>query len=147
MRTTLGWIAAASLVSVLLTACATRREMPAALDVVRAKFDAVNRHDLHAITSAYAADARVMASDFCSARVGRDEVQRTYTALLAVEDLSVRVDETIADGSRVLARIRVRGAVRGQRFEIPVANYLEVRDGFIAYDLGVFDTAARPCQQ
>ena len=147
MRTTLGWIAAVLFTSVFLTACATGREMPAALDVVRAKFDAVNRHDLHAIASAYAPDARVMASDFCSPRVGRDEVERTYTALLAIEDLSVHVDETIADGSGVLARIRVQGAVRGQRFEIPIANYFEVRDGLIAYDLGVFDTGTRPCQK
>ena len=87
-----------------------------------------------------------MASDFCAPRIGRAEVERTYTALLAIEDLSVSVDEAIADGSRVLMRIRVRGAIRGQRFELPIANYFEVRDGLIAYDLGVFDNADRPCR-
>jgi limonene-1,2-epoxide hydrolase len=147
MRTILGWIAAAVFTSVFLTACATGREVPSAPDVVRAKFDAVNRHDLQAIASAYAPDARVMASDFCSPRIGGDQVERTYTALLSIEDLSVSVDQTIADGSSVLARIRVRGAIRGQRFEIPIANYFEVRDGLIAYDLGLFDNAGRTCQQ
>ena len=147
MRTMLGWIAAALITSILVTACATSRDTPSALAVVRAKFEAVNRHDLHAIAAAYAPNARVMASDFCAPRIGRAEVERTYTALLAIEDLGVSVDETIADGSRVLARIRVRGAIRGQRFELPISNYFEVRDGLIAYDLGVFDTAARPCQQ
>jgi hypothetical protein len=121
--------------------------MPSALAVVRAKFDAVNRHDLQAIAAAYAADARIMASDFCAPRIGRAEVERTYTALLAIEDLGVSVDDAIADGNRVLARIRVRGAIRGQRFELPISNYFEVRDGLIAYDLGVFDTGTRPCQQ
>jgi limonene-1,2-epoxide hydrolase len=140
-------ISAGLFTSVLLAACATAPQATPPLDVVRAKFDAVNRHDLNAIVAAYAADARVMASDFCSPRIGRDAVERTYTALLAVEDLSVNVDQAIADGNKVLMRIRVSGAVRGQRFEIPIANYFEVHDGLIAYDLGVFDNAARPCRQ
>jgi limonene-1,2-epoxide hydrolase len=139
-------IAAALFASILLTACATGRDTTSAVDVVRAKFEAVNRHDLQAIASAYAPDARVMASDFCAPRIGRAEVERTYQGLLAIEDLSVSVDEAIADGSRVLMRIRVRGAIRGQRFELPIANYFEVRDGLIAYDLGVFDNANRPCR-
>jgi limonene-1,2-epoxide hydrolase len=147
MRTPLGCIAAGLLASMVLTGCATGRAGPSPIDVVRAKFDAVNRHDLQAIAAAYAPDARVMASDFCAPRIGRAEVERTYRALLSIEDLNVRVDETIADGSRVLARIRVGGAVRGQRFEVPIANSFEVRDGLIAYDLGVFDTAGRPCQK
>jgi hypothetical protein len=144
---TLKRVLAALFASVLLTACATTRQATAPLDVVRAKFDAVNRHDLQAIAAAYAPDARVMASDFCAARIGRAAVERTYTALLAIEDLSVSVEQAIADGSNVLMRIRVRGAIRGQRFEVPIANYFEVRDGLIAHDLGVFDNGARPCQQ
>jgi limonene-1,2-epoxide hydrolase len=140
-------ISAGLFASVLLAACATAPQATPPLEVVRAKFEAVNRHDLDAIVAAYAPDVRVMASDFCSPRIGRDAVERTYTALLAIEDLSVHVDEAIADGNRVLMRIRVSGAVRGQRFEIPIANYFEVRDGFIAYDLGVFDNATRPCRQ
>ncbi len=144
---TLKCVSAGLFASVLLTACATTRESTPPLAVVRAKFDAVNRHDLHAITAAYAPDARLMASDFCAARIGRDAVERTYTALLAIEDLSVSVDQAIADGNQVLMRIKVRGAIRGQRFEVPIANYFEVRDGLITYDLGVFDNGARPCQQ
>jgi len=147
MRMTLGWIAAGLLAGIVLTACATGRAGPPPEHVVRAKFDAVNKHDLRAITAAYASDARVMASDFCAPRVGRGEVERTYTALLSsIDDLSVHVDETIAEGSRVLARIRVGGAVHGQRFEVPISNYFEVRNGLIAYDLGVFDAAGRPCR-
>ena len=134
--------------SFMLTACATVQEATPPIDVVRAKFEAVNRHDLQAITAAYAPDARIIASDFCAPRVGHDAVERTYSALLgSIEDLSVRVDQAIADGNKVLMRIRVLGAVRGQRFEVPISNYFEVRDGLIAYDLGVFDTMARPCRQ
>jgi limonene-1,2-epoxide hydrolase len=134
--------------SFLLTACATVQKATPPLDVVRAKFDAVNRHDLQAITAAYAPDARLMASDFCAPRVGHDAVERTYSGLLgSIEDLSVSIDQAIADGNNVLMRIRVQGAVRGQRFEVPISNYFEVRDGLIAYDLGVFDNGSRPCRQ
>jgi len=140
-------ISAGLITGILLTSCATVPEATPPLDVVRAKFEAVNRHDLSAIVAAYAPDAHVMASDFCAPRIGRDAVERTYRALLAIEDLNVGVDEAIADGNRVLMRIRVRGAVQGHRFEIPIANYFEVHAGLIAYDLGVFDNAARPCRQ
>jgi hypothetical protein len=145
-------ISAGIVTGILLTSCATVQQAPPPLaapplDVVRAKFDAVNRHDLAAIVAAYAPDAQLMASDFCSPRNGRAAVERTYRALLAIEDLNVGIDEAIPDGNRVLLRIRVRGALRGQRFEIPIANYFEVRDGLIAYDLGVFNNGTRPCQQ
>ena len=145
-------ISTGMIAGLLLTSCATAPEAGPPLaappvDVVRAKFEAVNRHDLAAIVAAYAPDARLMASDFCSPRSGRDAVERTYRALLAIEDLKVDIDESIADGNRVLMRIRVRGAFRGQRFEIPIANYFEVRAGLIAYDLGVFNNGTRPCQQ
>jgi hypothetical protein len=144
-------IQAGMIAGILLTSCATVPQVPPPqapppLDVVRAKFDAVNRRDLAAIVAAYAPDAHLMASDFCAPRNGRESVQRTYTALLAIEDLNVSVDEAIADGNRVLMRIRVRGAFKGQRFEIPIANYFEVRAGLIAYDLGVFNNGTRPCQ-
>lgn len=39
------------------------------------------------------------------------------------------------------------GSVGGQRFEVPIADFFEVRDGLIVYDLGVFDNAGRPCRQ
>jgi hypothetical protein len=44
-------------------------------------------------------------------------------------------------------RSSVLGSVRGQRFEVPIADYFEVRNGLIVYDLGVFDNAGRPCRQ
>ncbi|HKQ14299.1 MAG TPA: nuclear transport factor 2 family protein [Steroidobacteraceae bacterium] len=141
-------LAAGLFASCLLTACATVQKATPPLDVVRAKFDAVNRHDLQAITAAYAPDARLLASDFCAPRVGHAAVERTYSGLLgSIEDLSVSIDQAIADGNNVLMHIRVQGAVHGQRFEVPISNYFEVRDGLIAYDLGVFDNGSRPCRQ
>ena len=131
-----------------LTGCATTTPHPAPLDTVRAKFDAVNRHDLHAVIESYAPQARLMASDFCAPRIGRSEVERTYTALFSsIDDLSVRIDQALADGNYVAVRFRVLGAVGGQRFEVPIADFFEVRDGLIVYDLGVFDNAGRPCRK
>jgi uncharacterized protein len=131
-----------------LASCATPPPHPAPLDAVRAKFDAVNRHDLRAVVASYAPQARLMASDFCAPRIGRSEVERTYTALFSsVADLSVRLDQVQADGNHVAVRFSVLGSVGGQRFEVPIADFFEVRDGLIVYDLGVFDNAGRPCRQ
>jgi ketosteroid isomerase-like protein len=131
-----------------LASCASVPGHPAPLDVVRAKFAAVNRHDLQAITQSYAPEARLMASDFCAPRIGRHEVERTYRALFdSIDDLSVRLDEALPDGDRVAVRFRVLGAAGGRRFEVPIANFFEVRDGLIVYDLGVFDNGGRACRQ
>jgi ketosteroid isomerase-like protein len=53
----------------------------------------------------------------------------------------------LADGSHVAVRFRVSGSAAGQRFEVPIANFFEVRDGLIVYDLGVFDNGGRPCRR
>ena len=136
------------LTSVLLAACSGMPSRPEPEDVVRNKFAAVNRHDLQAVTQSYAPDARLMASDFCAPRIGRQEVERTYRALFAsIEDLSVQLDEVRPDGNRIMVRFRVLGAVGGRRFEVPIANFFEVRDGLIVYDLGVFDNGGRACRQ
>jgi ketosteroid isomerase-like protein len=131
-----------------LASCATTTPQLAPVDAVRAKFDAVNRHDLRAVVGSYAPQARLMASDFCAPRIGRSGVERTYAALFgSIDDLSVRLDHVLADGNHVAVRFRVLGAVDGQRFEVPIADFFEVRDGLIVYDLGVFDNARRPCRQ
>jgi len=82
----------------------------------------------------------------CAPRIGRSEVERTYTALFSINDLSVRLDHVLADGNHVAVRFRVLGSIGGQRFEVPIADFFEVRDGLIVYDLGVFDNAGRPCR-
>ena len=136
------------LAGIALASCATTPPQPVPVDAVRAKFDAVNRHDLRAVVESYAPQARLMASDFCAPRTGRSEVERTYTALFSsIDDLSVRLDHVLADGNYVAVRFRVLGAVGGQRFEVPIADFFEVRDGLIVYDLGVFDNGSRPCRQ
>jgi ketosteroid isomerase-like protein len=135
------------LLCALLSSCAAAPSRPAPADVVRSKFDAVNRHDLRAVTESYAPDARLLASDFCAPRLGRQEVERTYRALFeSIQDLSVQLDEVLPDGNRVAVRFRVLGAAGGRRFEVPIANYFEVRDGLIVYDLGVFDKGKRACR-
>jgi ketosteroid isomerase-like protein len=147
MNTKAGKTACMLLALGVLASCATTPPHPAPLDAVRTKFDAVNRHDLRAVVESYAPHARLMASDFCAPRIGRSEVERTYTALFgSINDLSVRLDHVLADGDHVAVRFRVLGSIGGQRFEVPIADFFEVRDGLIVYDLGVFDNAGRPCR-
>lgn len=112
--------------------------------VVRAKFAAVNRHDLAGVVASYAPDARLTASNFCAPRQGRAEVERTYrTMFAALPDLAVTLDEVVASGEAVAVRFRVRSAAAG--LEVPIADFFTVRNGLIERDDGLFDNGGRAC--
>lgn len=112
--------------------------------VVRAKFAAVNRHDLAAVIASYAPQARLTASNFCAPREGLAEVERTYRALFAaLPDLAVTLDEVVTQGETVAVRFRVRSAAAGM--EVPIADFFTVRNGLIERDDGLFDNGGRPC--
>ena len=112
--------------------------------VVRAKFAAVNRHDLAGVIASYAPQARLTASNFCAPREGLAEVERTYRALFAaLPDLAVTLDEVVTQGETVAVRFRVRSAAAGM--EVPIADFFTVRDGLIERDDGLFDNGGRPC--
>jgi ketosteroid isomerase-like protein len=114
--------------------------------VVEAKFAAVNRHVVADIVAFYATDARLTASDFCTPRRGKADVQRTYQSLLALfPDIAAEVHEYFVQGERVAVNLTVRGSVQGRTFAVPVANYFTVRNGLIESDDGIFDTRGRPC--
>lgn len=118
-----------------------------ATSVVTAKFDAVNRHDIDQIVAAYAETATLTATDFCAARIGRNEVRRTYRDIFsAVPDVHAEIVELLADGNRVAVRVRLRGAVGGQPFELSLMNFFTVNDGLITRDDGIFDNGGRNCR-
>ena len=112
--------------------------------VVSAKFDAVNRHEISDIVSFYAPEAVLTASDFCAARHGRAEVQRTYEAIFnAVPDIRAEVVEIVKQDNRIAARVILRS--RERKFELPIMNFFTVRKGKIVRDDGIFDNGGRPC--
>jgi len=112
--------------------------------VVRAKFAAVNRHDLAGVAASYGPQARLTASNFCAPRQGRAEVERTYrTMFAALPDLAVTLDEVVASGETVAVRFRVRSAAAG--LEISIADFFTVRNGLIERDDGLFDNGGRAC--
>lgn len=114
--------------------------------VVEAKFAAVNRHAIADIVALYSPDGQVTASDFCQPRRGRADVQRTYQYLFdTFPDIVADVHEYIVERDRVAVRFTARGQVRGQSFNLPIANFFTVRNGLIESDDGVFDTRGRPC--
>jgi ketosteroid isomerase-like protein len=126
--------------------CATTLPPASAKSVVQAKFAAVNRHSLEDIVALYAVDAAVTAPDFCSPRHGRDDVRRTYQALFsAYPDISVEVQEYVAEGDRVAVRFVVRSNLPDRSFAVPIMNFFSVRNGVIVSDDGLFDTRGRKC--
>lgn len=118
-----------------------------AASVIRAKFDAVNRHDIDQIVAAYAETATLTATDFCAPRLGRSEVRRTYRDIFsAVPDVRAEIVELLVDGNRVAVQLRLRGTVAGQPFALSLMNFFTVADGLITRDDGIFDNGGRTCR-
>src|SRR5205814_1232501 len=131
-----------------LTACAINKEQTSAKGVVEERFAAVRRHDVDAITALYATNAVETSPGFCHERVGQDGVRRTYTELFqAYPDISDDVIVTVVDGDRVAVQFvaRSRRPDGTVLFEVPLANFLTVRNGLITRDETYFDTKGRPC--
>lgn len=132
-----------ALVAALATPAAAA---PSAREVVKAKFDAVNRHAVADVVALYAPDAMVTASDFCAPRRGRDDVRRTYEAIIGgVPDVVADVQEMIVEGDRVAVKFVVRSRLPGRAFDVPILDLFTVRDGLIVRDDGIFDNHGRAC--
>jgi len=116
---------------------------PAPEAVVRAMFDAFNRHDVGAMVELYAPDARLTSSDFCAPR-GKADIRRTYDALFrAFPDINDRVEILVVQGDTVAVRFMAK-STSGQT-DMPIHTFLKVRDGLILSDDSVFDSGGKPC--
>lgn len=132
-----------ALVAALATPAAAA---PSARAVVEAKFAAVNRHAVADVVALYAPDAVVTASDFCAPRRGREDVRRTYEAIIGgVSDVVADVQEIIVEGDRVAVKFVVRSRLPGRAFDVPILDFFTVRDGLIVRDDGIFDNHGRAC--
>jgi ketosteroid isomerase-like protein len=115
-------------------------------DVVRAMFDAFNRHDATALAALYAPDALLTSPDFCAPRRGSEGARRTYQALFeAMPDIRDTVDEMVVQGDRVAVRFRARAIVQGQPVELPIAAFMQVSEGRIVRDQSFFDPPSPAC--
>jgi predicted ester cyclase len=69
-----------------------------------------NRQDAAAATAFYAANARNHGRE-----VGRDGIQKVFEALFAVfPDFTYRIEESTAEGDRVVCKVTMTGTHRGQ---------------------------------
>jgi len=141
MKTT--GFAAAMLIAGTSAAAGERRD---AASVVRAMFDAFNRHDAAAMVAAYAPHAELLSPDFCAPRRGREDVRRTYQALFdEAPDIVDTVDEMVVQGDRVAVLFHSRGTAGGQPFDVPIAAFITVSDGLIVRDRSVFQPSPSAC--
>lgn len=120
----------------------------AARAVAEKRVAAVMRHDLDAIVALYAQDAIETSPGFCSRRIGREGVLRTYSDLFKTfPDITNDQVSYTADGNRVAVQFVAlsRKADGTAALQVPIANVLTVEHGLITRDETYFDTKGRPC--
>ena len=112
--------------------------------------DALNRHDVAALTALYAVDA-VLDSPMFSQVSGRDAIADSFTRLFQVfPDYTIRLTEAlfVASDDRVAEFSTVTGTQRGeflglpatgQQIEYQTARLFTIRDGFIVHERRVYD--------
>jgi ketosteroid isomerase-like protein len=116
--------------------------------VVEKRFAAVRRHDLEAIVALYAKDAVETSPAFCRDRTGPEGARQTYAELFqAFPNITDDVITYVVDGDHVAVQFvaRSRRPDGTFAFEVPLANFLTVRNGRIVRDETYFDTKGRPC--
>ncbi len=135
-----------SLVFLMAVPAAPVTADPAPEAVVRAMFDAFNRHDAVAMAELYADDALLSSSDFCAPRVGREEVKRTYRALFAAfPDIHDEIAQMVVQGDHVAVRFVAKSGQSSSPLVLSISTFLTVRQGLIRSDDSTFDAGGRPC--
>ena len=120
---------------------------PSPRAVVRAMFDAFNRHDAAAMARLYASDARLASSDFCAVRTGPNEVLRTYRELFAAfPDIRDDVISIVIDGDQAAVRFTSSSDAPEHKFRLELMTYFRFGDRLIVEDDTIFDTQGRPCE-
>lgn len=136
----------ANLVFLIAVTSAPVTGEPAPEAVVRAMFDAFNRHDAVAMAELYADDASLSSSDFCAPRVGREEVKQTYRALFAAfPGIHDEITQMVVQGDHVAVRFVAKSGQRSSPLVLPISTFLTVRQGLIRSDDSTFDAGGRPC--
>ena len=134
-----------SIPALFLTASVSMTSAPGA--IIDKLFDAFNRHDVAALQTLYAPNARLTSSDFCKARTGVD-VARTYGALFrAFPDIRDDVDAIVIEGDR--AAVRFVSSIRTPRggFPFKLTTFFRFSGGRIIEDDTIFDTGGRACEE
>jgi ketosteroid isomerase-like protein len=114
--------------------------------VVESVFVAFNRHDAATMASYYTPDALVTSSDYCRPMQGAAAIERIHTALFAaIPDIHDEIQEIIADGEHIAVRFVSTSKRPGASFELPIADFFEVRQGRIVRDHTIFNNE-KPCR-
>lgn len=122
----------------------------AAAELLRQHQEALNRHDVPALTALYAEDAVLISPMFETVR-GREAIGRSYERLFAIfPDYSIEMRDALSlfDADRAAEFSSVTATQQlelfglppaGQRVEYQAARLFTFRDGLIAYEHRVYD--------
>lgn len=116
-----------------------------AVDVVRQKFEAVNRHDADAIQRIYAADARLQSPDYPSL-TGNAPIAETYRKIFAaIPDAKDEIETLEASPNHVYVQFVLTGHFGGAQdkpVRVRLIAVYAVSHGHIVDDVTYYDRKA-----
>jgi steroid delta-isomerase-like uncharacterized protein len=114
--------------------------------VVERLFAAFNRHDRASMQALYAPDAVHLSPDLCAPAQGPVAIAAIYQTLFdTLPDMRDDLEEMVAEGDHVALRFTAHAHANGQALDMPIAAFIEVRDGRIVREQTFYDTHRRPC--
>jgi hypothetical protein len=120
----------------------------AIVNLFERRMQAVNDHDVEALTDLYARDA-VVESPLGGTHQGRDAIASVFGAFFgALSDARLTQDELIVDGDRVVQVVTMSGtdnggfmgmAPSGRPAQLPMVVVCRVADGLITHERRIYD--------
>jgi ketosteroid isomerase-like protein len=113
--------------------------------VIRALFEAFNRHDTAALVALYSEDARILSPGDIEPRIGPAAVREIYDAHFDnIPGVHDAVQKIIADGTQgsvefVASWDQPTEDDPGARETLRIAAFITVKDGLIIQDISYFD--------
>lgn len=127
----------------VLVACSVSSEADQNVAIVKAMFEAFNRHDWQKMTSYYSEDAK-----FLDPSYGRDYVTKTRSEIASkyaemekmFPDIQDHLVGTYASGDKVTVEFISTGTISDSvQFKLPIVTVLTLKDGFIVQDATYYD--------
>jgi steroid delta-isomerase-like uncharacterized protein len=121
------------------------------IDIVKAIFEAFNRHDAEVMASFYAEDVFVDSPDFSAPKRTPKEVAVNYRNYFAsTPDIKDDVTNIIVSGNKVIVEFVSSGTIqnpapddpptmKGKKFSLKICSILEIKNGKVVRDITYYD--------
>ena len=136
---------AVTLLALLMLMGAATPLPPSNRELVRAMFDAFNRHDAAAVASIYAKATVVYSPDACAPTRGRAAVEASYAKLFnEMPDVQNQIDTIISEDNQVAVRFTATSKELDN--PLPIAAFLKFLNSEVIEERVFYDTGeAQDC--